>query len=464
MSGQDNNHIANDKATAFFDRAQKAAATNSFDYAIDMYLEGLRLKPDLLQEHFKLYQLAQLRKEKGGKKPTMVERVKRLKGKTPLDQMINAEYLFSKDPGRLAFAETMLKGAAAGGYKGTAKWIADMIFQANNASKKPSIQTYLLLKDSYAAIEQYDRALAACQHAVKLKPQDGDLADEFKRLSAELTVARGRYDQEGDFRNSIKNKEEQERQYSQQRVVKTEDYRITAVKNARKLYADDPNLPKSIFHLAEALSELENDHGENEAIELLTKTYEAKDDFSYKKRANEIRIKQIKRKIRKVKKILDKRGEDAEANSQEQQLLQELQKVGLEHYRLCVENYPTDLEVKYEYAVRLLRDKRYDDAIPLFQESQRDPRRKIPAMSKIGMCFFKKGWFTDAVDLFTQAIDSYDIQDDGTAKELRYNLARAYEEQNELDKSLEIYRKIAQLDFGYRDVRQRVDKLRNNGT
>jgi len=78
------------------------------------------------------------------------------------------------------------------------------------------------------------------------------------------------------------------------------------------------------------------------------------------------------------------------------------------------------------------------------------------------MCFFLKGWFADAIDVFTQAIESYKIKDDSIAKELRYNLALAYEEQGNNEKALEIYRKIAQLDFGFKDVRQRVDKLRES--
>jgi hypothetical protein len=44
---------------------------------------------------------------------------------------------------------------------------------------------------------------------------------------------------------------------------------------------------------------------------------------------------------------------------------------------------------------------------------------------------------------------------------LRYNLARSYEQQGDAEKALEIYRRIAQLDFAYKDVRQRVDKLRS---
>jgi tetratricopeptide (TPR) repeat protein len=128
-----------------------------------------------------------------------------------------------------------------------------------------------------------------------------------------------------------------------------------------------------------------------------------------------------------------------------------------------VANYPTDLQAKFEYGSRLIRNKKFDEAIPLFQEAQKDPRHKISSMDKIGLCFFYKGWYADAIDIFTQAIDAYEIKDDGVAKDLRYNLARSYEQQGNKEKSLEIYRKIAQLDFGYRDVRQRVDKLRSKG-
>ncbi|MHC5074413.1 MAG: hypothetical protein ACYTFE_06285 [Planctomycetota bacterium] len=38
------------KAKAFFDRAKQAADKGNFDYAIDMYLEGIRCAPDALQE------------------------------------------------------------------------------------------------------------------------------------------------------------------------------------------------------------------------------------------------------------------------------------------------------------------------------------------------------------------------------------------------------------------------------
>jgi len=407
-----------------------------------------------------LCELGLQRRGKGGKKPSMMEKVKRMRGKSPLEQMLNAEYLFVKDPDNLAYAEAVLKAAVDGGFNRTAHWIANLIFQTNNALEKPSLQTYLLLKDCYKALGQYDKAVAACQRAYRMKSDSKDLADEYKNLSAELTMSKGNYGVEGDFRQSIRDQETQAKMYAQDRIIKTEDYRITAVEDARKVYAREPDLPKNIFTLAETLADLETDKAENEAIELLEGAYVRYHDFTFKERAGLLRLRQLRRKLRAARKQLEARPQDTEAREQVADLTATLHDTEAEHYRLCVENYPTDLAHKYEYALRLMRDGRYNDAIPLFQEAQKDPRRRISAMDKVGYCFFMKGWYADAVDVFSQAIELYEIKDDAVAKELRYNLARAYEEQGEKERALEIYRKIAQLDFCYRDVGARVDKLR----
>ncbi len=449
------------EAKAFFANARKAAEGKQYDYAIDMYLSGLARAPDALEEgHLPLCELGLQRRGKGGKKPSMMEKVKRMRGKSPLEQMLNAEYLFVKDPDNLAYAEAMLRAAVEGGFSRTAHWIANLIFQTNNALEKPSLQTYLLLKDSYKALGQYDKAVAACQRAYRMKSDSKELADEFKNLSAELTMSKGNYNGQGDFRQSIRDQETQAKLYAQDRIIKTEDYRISAVEDARKAYAREPELAKNVFTLAETLADLENDKAENEAVQLLEDTYIRCHEFPFKERAGLLRLRQLRRKLREAKKQLEARPDSTEAKERVADLTATLNDAETEHYRLCVENYPTDLAHKYEYALRLMRNGRYNDAIPLFQEAHKDPRRRISAMDKVGYCFFMKGWYADAIDVFRQAIDTYEIKDDAVAKELRYNLARAYEEQGEKDKALDIYRRIAQLDFCYRDVGARVDKLR----
>ena len=451
------------KAWVFFDKARKVAEKGNFDYAIEMYIEGLRHAPEsVLDGHVRLHELALRRQEKGGKKPSMMEKINQLRPRrqNPLEQMLSAELIFAKNPSSISYAEAFLKAAIAADYKQTAKWIADLLFQMNNSAEKPSFNTFILLKDSYAKINEFDRALLALQCALKIKPHDGELSDEYKRLSAELTVARGRYDQEGDFRQSIKDREVQEKLQAQDSVIKTQDYRIKAIEDAKKALEENPNLPKNIYNLAKTLSEMEEDKFENVAIDVLEEAFRKKSDFSFKERAGQIRIKQMTRKIREAASALDANPQEPQVKADFEQLKKQLNDVKREHYRLCVENYPTNMQAKYEYANSLLENKQYDDAIPLFQEAQRDPRHRIAAVNKIGLCFFTKEWFTDAIDIFEQAISSYEIQDDDIAKELRYNLGRSFESDGQDDKALEIYRKIAQLDFGYKDVRKRIDALR----
>jgi len=125
-----------------------------------------------------------------------------------------------------------------------------------------------------------------------------------------------------------------------------------------------------------------------------------------------------------------------------------------------VDNYPTDLRFKYEYGRCLIKAKQFDQAIPLFQDSRNDPRLRTASTNKMGLCFLLKGWFEDAVDIFAEALGDCPTQDSSLAKDIRYNLARAYESSNQTAKALEIYRKLAQTDFSHKDVSQRIDKLR----
>jgi hypothetical protein len=65
------------------------------------------------------------------------------------------------------------------------------------------------------------------------------------------------YDQDGDFRKSIKNRESQERLQAQESIIKTDEYRRSAIEDAKEAMSQDPNLPRNIFNMAEALSDLQ---------------------------------------------------------------------------------------------------------------------------------------------------------------------------------------------------------------
>jgi tetratricopeptide (TPR) repeat protein len=452
------------KSRAFFERAEEVASTDNFDYAIDLYLEGLRLSPDALEDgHAPLRRLALLRQGKGGKKPSMMEKMKRVKGKSPLDEMLNAEYLLAKDPDHLPYAEDMLKAAVSGGYLRTAEWLALLIFDANHSSNKPSLATYVMLKDMYVKMQMYTKAVAACQHALELKPNDAALRDELRDLCASMTMEKGKYGKTEDFRDSIRDKDSQEMLQHQDSMIKTVDYKKQAVEQARKKIRDGYATTTNILELANALFAMESSDSETEAMNVLENAYSQSKDFTYLKRMGEFRIKKLKNQIRQVHQQLRSKGDDPTLRQRLQELSQQLDKVEMEHFHECQRNYPTDLRFKYEYGRCLLKAQRYDEAIPLFQESQKDPRLKLASMDKIGVCFLLKGWLEDAVDIFQSALEHCVNKEGAIAKDIRYNLARAYESNGQGDKALDIYRKLAQTDFSYKDVGQRIDNLRKAG-
>ena len=287
------------------------------------------------------------------------------------------------------------------------------------------------------------------------------MLDDIKDLCAKKTVKDGKYGQAEDFRDSIKDRKVQEKMYAQSDFVKSPEYLADALEEAKKAFKANPDSPINILKLAEAFFDLGTEKGYQESLAVLQKALQKYKDFTYKRRIGELKIRKYKADVRAAKGAVDADPTNYELKAKFDKLLKLFAGIELEHYKGCVANYPTDLHMKYEYGLRLLVNKQYNEAIPLFQETQKDPQRKLQAMDKTGLCFFFKGWYTDAIDIFKKAFEECEIKDSAIAKDLRYNLARSFEEDGQTDKALEFYRKLAQLDFNYKDVATRIDDLRN---
>ncbi len=463
-AGQDIPEQLKSRAQDFFKRGAEVAYTLNYDYAIEMYLDGLSFWPTALEEgHKPLFEISLRRKETGGKKSGLTDssKYKKLSTKNPKDAMLRAEYHFAKDPTNQGHMTDVVKHALEANFNNVAFWMNDILFNNNMQREKPDIKTYLFVRDSYIKLGNYSRALTACQMAFQLKPKDEGLKESVRDLSAQATMQQGRYDEEdGSFTQSIRDRDQQQKMLEQGRDIQSADFKMNAIAEARKEYEADPTIPGKINKLVAALCSMEKEEYENQAVEILDKAYNELDKFSYKQKIGEIRIKQATRKIRAIQKQYKKDPGNEELKQQYAQATKALLKSELEHYRASVENYPTDMKLKYEYAVRLMKAGKYDDAIPLLQDSRSDPRHRIPSLNCIGRCFFYKEWYTDAIETFEQALEMLENMEGALGKELYYNLARSHEANENLEEALNIYRKVAQIDYNYKDARVRIDKLR----
>jgi len=440
------------KGKAFFDRADQVAETGNWDFAIEMYLEGIRREPNNIERgHQPLREVSLKRKVQGGKPAGMMESLKRRPGKDPVENLANAEYLLAKDPGSRSHMIQVLKAAQALQEVELIAWIAKILLEAQRQGK-PHLGTLLLLTQSFHDIEEYASAIAACEMARQLAPKDPKLSESLNELSAKYTIKKGKYDQEGDFTRSVKDLETQKELIQKDAMVKGKDFLRRQIEIARESYLQTPDEPGKINALVDALLKTQDEGDENEAIDVLTKAHKELGAYQFKVRIGDIRIAQMTRRYRKLMEAGDK---DAAMEQAKKQLAFELAE-----YADRAANYPTDLSVKFELGKRQFLAGKYDDAIGSLQQAQRDPRRHVLALNYLGQAFARKKWYREAAETYERALQAEMPEE--RKKDIYYNLGETYEKMGEPAKARDMFSELAQLDFNYRDVSDRLDRLRKS--
>jgi tetratricopeptide (TPR) repeat protein len=437
---------------AFFERADEVAQIGNCEYAIQLYLDGIQRDPgNVARGHQKLWEVALHRKANKGKPRGMLEQIRHRGGKTPLEEMVNAEYLLAHDPGSAGNIAAVIKAAQKLDLPVVVKFFSDVLFIAQRPPAKPSKKVLSLLVDAYERIDEYRLAIQACEILRSLAPEDGAVAARLSQLSAKYTIQKGKYDQDGDFTQSVKDMARQRELIEQDSMLQATSYLQQQADKARADYLADPSQPGKVNALVEALVKLETEAAENEAIEVLVKAYNELKTYQFKLRVGDIRIAQMTRRYRQLVKAGDK---DAAAAAVRRQLEFEL-----EEYAERAVNYPTDMGLKFELGRRQFLAGQYDEAIGSLQQAQRDPRRSLRAISLLGQAFAKKGWLPEAAKTLEKALTQQELTD-SQEMDLRYGLGDVLEQMGELQRALDNFSKVAMTDFNYRDVRVRVDNLR----
>ena len=443
------------KATAFFERAEQVAETGNWDFAIEMYLQGILRDPENIEVgHQPLREVSLKRKSQGGKGPSMMEQFKRRKAKTPAEGLVNAEYLLAKEPGSVQFMTQFLSAAEKAELKVVIKWICDILLetqrQAAKNNQRVNLKILLLLIQKYHDIEDYTYALVACETAQARAPDNPDLKEAMKMLSAKYAIQKGRFEEGSNFLDRVKDMDKQKELLQKDSLVQDEDYLEQQARKATEEYEAEPTEQGKIYAVVEALCKTQEESYENEAIDILTKALKNTGAYQYKMRIGDIRIKQMTRRYRK---LLADSDQTAAAEQAKKQLEFELQE-----FAERAENYPTDLSIKYELGRRQYLSGQHDEAIASFQQAQRDPRRRLLALNYLGQAFANKGWHSEAAETYERALEG-DIPEE-KAKGLRYNLANALEQMGDLERAGEQYSQVAQIDFSFKDVRERLEKVR----
>ena len=202
---------------------------------------------------------------------------------------------------------------------------------------------------------------------------------------------------------------------------------------------------------------------------LFNQAYKQSGSFRFRKQAGEIQMTRARRSFDKIKAAAAANPSDAEAQQKLEKATKQFDKLQIDELKLQVENYPTDLALKYKLGVILYERGEYNEVIEQFQLAQSDPKIRRHVQNLMGKSFLRLGgWEDAAIKTLEQALGNQDDDDSELGMDIRYGLMEALISKAQKDNDVEAAERadkiaagIAIQQFSYRDVREKRELIKS---
>lgn len=460
------------KAKAFWDKAGVVHESGNYEYAMQLWLNGLGWDPTNFEAVRSFLRSADafLQENPKGKLDKGTRAGLHAKGDVRkfIDTMLDFG-IRSTDSGS---AVRVTEAAAKIGVRQAGTLLGQHALALAQQDGKPKKDTFVKLLDAFEKLEAFQLASEAGQIATRLDPGDGELQNRLRNMLARNTMTQGGFDsdEEGGFRKNIRNADKQHALEQEDSISKSGSVKDQIVARSEAEYAERPDDLPIVTKYVKALLDRARPADELKAMSILGKAYKDSGQFRFRKMAGEI---QVKRAIKTVEKLRAAAGAAGEADGPEasEKLAtaeNALLKLQLEELRLQVEHYPTDLGLKFQLGKVLAATGEHDASIELFQQAQDDAKIRRNVQLEMGRSFLAMGgWDDAAVGTFRGGLEG--MPDDTTplGMELRYGLLCALQSKAMTEKSSEaadeadrIAAGIAMQKFNFRDVRERREQIK----
>jgi tetratricopeptide (TPR) repeat protein len=459
-----------DKARRFFDRAQTVHDTGNYEYAMTLWLQGLRMDPTSLAglESFMKSGGEFLSTTKKSKGPTK-DQIAAVSAKSPVEKYLRALLEWGARPLEWQYALKAMEVAARMGLNEAAYWIGERALGLAGQDPKAKKDSFVQMLNLFEKIGGIDRAVVAGDLACRLDPTDGPLIGRVRNLSAQAAMNKGGYEktgQAGGFRENVRNLDAQKERDEEERLVKSEDVQERNIERAKADYASRPTDDAAITKLARFLLERARPEDEKLAFQILSKGFETNQNYRFKMQAGDIKLRVGRRKLRALKTELEKDPTDTARQEQYNRAARQLLDEEIKEFEERVAAYPTDLNLRLELGRRHLEAGDYEKAIEHFQHARGSPQMLNKALMGLAQAFERLGWIDEAESTYREAVERHENPNDELGAELRYGLmstlerkARENRDFSAAEEAFKLASSIAMQRIGFRDIRDRRTAL-----
>jgi tetratricopeptide (TPR) repeat protein len=447
-----------------YSRAKDAAGSKNYDYAINLIQTVLRDEPLFLDgRHYlravevnKHQSLSKFQQQMVSMKvASAAMKLSNIGKKEPAEQMTLAEEVLAYDP---FHTKANLLIGDAGTTLGYPVFKA-FAYETLSKGKPTDKQILNKLASTYMEIKEFSKAEKTYQRILDIDPRDGEALSGMKNASAGHAQDRGGWNQEGDYRNQLKNKGEAESLEAQSKIVKSHeaiDAQIAA--NYAKHEADPTN-----GAISKAIAQLfvqKNDYGS--AIPFYQHAFEMGDrvDSALEKIIGDLKLKHADQELMALTAALAEQTDPEQQQSYQaaiEQKKSEIDHVRMEQAEARVRAHPNDGQFHFELGEALYKVGQYKRALSELQQGLKQPSVRYQALNLMGLSFMQQGMLDLAIKRLSDAQGELPGLDDDLKKEITYNLGLAYEKNAQSAQALDQFKKIYEVDMAYGDVAGRVE-------
>jgi tetratricopeptide (TPR) repeat protein len=441
-----------------FAKAQDALRRRDYDYVINVSQSLLQQVPGCLEIRRALRQ-AQEAKAAGGKRgfgrllgSVAGWRSGAMVKKDPVAAMTEAEVQLSKDPTQPAFHRLLGEAALACELPETAVFA----FQSWVRLDPKSTDAALALGRALIAAGQPEEAVRVGEAALRQNAGHGELMALVKDASVAVSMARGNWEKEGDYRAKLADA----------------DAAVALEQGSRR--AGDAEGRQSRRAVLETRVQAEGDRVEwlRELSQICLENGEFAAATDYLKRAialpagaqdtglrtlgREIVGRERRARVQALREQFARSPEDSALQEKLAQAEAEAEALRREELEALVKQYPQDAGHRYALAEWLLAQGEAEEAALHFQRALQDPRLRISAQIGLAQAFAAGGKADLAIDQYEAVLAALPNLDD-QKKSVLYGAAELYAQADRHEEAKQHLKTIYAVDLGYRDVASKLD-------
>lgn len=432
-------------------KAQQAVQTKNYKYAVTILKTLVKKAPGFLEGR-KVLRACEIKvTPDAGRRSSLFGGIRITTRKNPEATLVDIEDDLEKDPYSVTANEALFAAANDLNLPDIAAFALDTICQG-----QPSPKKHLhMLANHYIKHEQFAEAADTYRRVLKIDHADPIAMRGEKDCAARASMKQGNWEGKGDFRTKMKNANATADLESQDKMGLTKAELETRLAQLSEQYAADQTNLQVVKDIASVYEQME-DYANAYSFYAYAFQLGGNTDVSINDKAMAMHEKAMEAELAYYEQVLAADPGNEEAAAALATRKAEMAAAVVADAKARVEANPTDAQLQFKYGEALFNAGQQSEAIPALQRARTNPNLRTKAMLMLGKCYHAKKMLDMAIRQLEEANGELLAMDD-TKKEILYMIGTLYEEQGNKEKSLENLKAIYEVDYGYRDVAQKVE-------